>query len=367
VSTSARPGAASTSGRRLPWANVIKLVLSLGLGGWLIYGMHVGGLPLVPPARVFAQVSWWTVVAYVVLLAIASYFRGVRWRLLLEPIAPVSSGRALNAVLIGSAAVLLLPFRLGETARPYLIARQTRVGVVAALGTVVAERIIDGLVLSLILGAAMIAVPTLHPLPEQVIGLPIPVSAVRGYAWTFLAIFSAAFLVILLIHAARDLGTRILRSVFGVVSTRLATLITTTLERFADGLGFFRHRKLGLRYLLETAVYWLFAVLGYWILGWGCGVVHADQSIMTFGEACAVMGVLGIAAALPGPPGLIGLFQAGAYAAMTMYFPANTVTGAGAAYVFLLYVVQLSFTILTACVGLLLNFLAPARRLDEAA
>ena len=76
--------------------------------------------------------------------------------------------------------------------------------------------------------------------------------------------------------------------------------------------------------------------------------MHADGSAITFGEACALMGMLGCTILIPGPPGLLGVFQAGIYAGMTMYFPREVVTGGGSAYVFLLYVIQLAWTIIGA-------------------
>jgi glycosyltransferase 2 family protein len=349
--------------RRVTFAQIAKVLFSLVIGALLVYGLHKGGVPLVPPAHAFAHVRWWTVVAYLGLLAASSYFRGIRWRLLLRPVAPVSSLEALSAVFVGSAAVLLLPLRLGETVRPIFIARTGRVSVLSALGTVVAERIIDGLVLSLILGAALLIVPTIVPLPQTVVGIPIATGAVRGYAWTFLVTFAAAFTAILVFHSARAWGIRLTHAVFDKVSPRLAATVASTLERFADGLSFFRYRALALRFFGETGLYWFLGALGYWLLGWGTGVVHADQSPLSFGEACAIMGMLGIAAALPGPPGLIGLFQAGAYAAMTMYFPREVVTGPGAAYVFLLYVMQVGFILISAAVCLVLSALRGARSL----
>jgi hypothetical protein len=57
------------------------------------------------------------------------------------------------------------------------------------------------------------------------------------------------------------------------------------------------------------------------------------------------MGMLGCTILIPGPPGLLGVFQAGIYAGMTMYFPTTVVTTAGAAYVFLLYAIQLVWTV----------------------
>lgn len=349
--------------RRVTLVQIGKLLLSVGMGALLIFGLHKGGVPLVPQASAFSQVRWWTVPAYVGLFGAALYFRGIRWRLLLRPVAEVSSLQSLNAVLIGSAAVLLLPLRLGETVRPVLIARTGQVNALSALGTVVVERIIDGLVLSLILGGALLIVPTIVPLPAAIVGIPIATSAVRGYAWTFLVAFSAAFTAILVFHSARAWGVRAIHAVFDKVSPRLAAFIASTLDRFAEGLGFFRHRGLALQFFAETGVYWFLGALGYWLLGWGTGVVHADQSSMSFGEACAIMGMLGIAAALPGPPGLIGLFQAGAYAAMTMYFPKEILTGPGSAYVFLLYVLQVGFVVLSAAVCLVINVINRARSL----
>ena len=70
-----------------------------------------------------------------------------------------------------------------------------------------------------------------------------------------------------------------------------------------------------------------------------------DSSYITFPETCACLGLLGCAVMVPGPPGMLGLFQVGLYAAMTMYFPTSIVTGPGAAYVFLLYITQLSLVL----------------------
>src|ERR1041384_3340332 len=64
------------------------------------------------------------------------------------------------------------------------------------------------------------------------------------------------------------------------------------------------------------------------------------------------MGMLGCTALIPGPPGLLGVFQAGVYAGMTMYFPTEVVIGPGAAFVFLLYISQVILTIAIGLLGL---------------
>jgi hypothetical protein len=92
-----------------------------------------------------------------------------------------------------------------------------------------------------------------------------------------------------------------------------------------------------------------------WFLAWGCGVVHASTAAgPSFGEACALMGMLGCAILIPGPPGLLGVFQAGIYAGDDHVLPdAASWSGAGAAIVFLLYVSQVLFTLITGGLALL--------------
>ncbi len=241
-----------------------------------------------------------------------------------------------------------------------MISRDKRVNLAGALATVVAERVLDGLILSLILAAALLGVPTLIPMPETVVGIPVSVSAVRGYAWTFLLVFGGAFLALVFFHFAHGASAKLIHVLVRTISPAVGDFIAAQLESFAKGLAFLTMGSVALRYLLETIAYWLTAALSYWMLGWGTGILHASGSPMGFGEACAVMGMLGIATVLPGPPGLLGLFQAGVYAALTMYFPAHQVTSSGAAFVFLLYVLQMSFTLVAGAASLAFELRAGA-------
>lgn len=65
-----------------------------------------------------------------------------------------------------------------------------------------------------------------------------------------------------------------------------------------------------------------------------------------------MMGMLSCAIFIPGPPGMLGVFQAGIYAAMTMFYPTSVVVGAGAAFVFLLYASQVVCQLLFGAVAL---------------
>jgi hypothetical protein len=218
-----------------------------------------------------------------------------------------------------------------------------------------AERVVDGLFLSIVLALALVLVPTIQPLPEKVVGLPISVQQVRASGFVMLGVFSGAFATISVFYFARAWAHKATLAVFGLVSHRLAEKLASLAEKLAAGLHFLGRGRDAGGFLFETALYWGFNALGMWLLAWGCGVVHADGSAITFGEACALMGMLGCTVLIPGPPGLLGVFQAGIYAGMTMYFPLQVVTQGGAAYVFLLYAVQLVWTVLAAAAFLVVD------------
>src|SRR3569833_1083380 len=101
--------------------NAGKLAASVALTAGVIYTVHKGGLQLVPQRGDFGAVQWWTVALYFVFVLAMTWFRSVRWRFSLRSIIDVPSRRLFAVSCAGFAAILLLPFRLGELARPYLL------------------------------------------------------------------------------------------------------------------------------------------------------------------------------------------------------------------------------------------------------
>jgi uncharacterized protein (TIRG00374 family) len=336
-----------------------SLLITFGI--WLT--LHKGGLKIVPEGGDFHAVKWWVLPVYMVTLLGFAWFRSVRWRFLLRGVAEVPKKRLFAVSMVGFAAILIMPFRIGEFVRPYLI--QTRPGqgrpgqkaltMTAATSSVVAERVIDGLYLSIVLALALVFVPTVRPLPDMVVGLPVSVASVRHAGFFMLGLFCVAFITIAVFYFARSWAHRTTLLVIGKVSQPLAEKLAGMAEKLADGLHVFGRGGDAFGFFVETTLYWALNAWGMWVLAWGCGVVHADQSPIVFGEACALMGMLGCAILIPGPPGMLGVFQAGIYAGMTMYFPTRVVTGPGAAYVFLMYASQVVFQLIMGGLGMLME------------
>src|SRR5258705_11281827 len=130
----------------------LKLALSIVIAVAFGWTLERGGLPLIPPAAAFRKVDVASCAAFTALVMFWHFVRAVRWRHLLSPLADVPLRRIVAVSWIGYCAILIMPLRAGEFVRPYMIRDKGKVSMAAATGTIGAERIIDGLFLTLLLG-----------------------------------------------------------------------------------------------------------------------------------------------------------------------------------------------------------------------
>lgn len=324
----------------------VKTAFSIAIALAFAWVLKRGGLPLLPPRAAFSQVRWGLYALHVGILVVLHVFRAIRWRHLLHPLAPdVSNRRVLAASWIGFTAILLLPLRMGEFVRPYLIRDGKKVTMSAALGTMGAERVIDGLIVTLVLAGALVFVPRLDPLPQSFGDLKIPVAAIPAAGYFALGVFVVAFTAMAVFYFARDFARRMVSATIGRMNKRLGDRLAQIVEGIASGLHFLSGPRHALPFLGETLIYWGLNAVMMWILGIACGLP------MAFGQACAVMGVLAVGILVPAGPGLFGAFQAATYGALAMFYAPMVVTSAGAVYVFLLYATQFVFNLLTAAFG----------------
>lgn len=347
------PASAPSRRGRLP----AYFVGSLGIAGLFVWLMRRGGVPIVPDARAFAAVKWWTVGLYLASLVVVHWFRAWRWDYLLRPVARVPTSRIIAIAWVGFFAIMMLPFRAGEVVRPYLIRRDGRVSGSAALGTIAAERVLDGLFVAVLLVAPLAFIPRL-PL-EGVVFLGFPMPQLVHYGYLTFALFAGALATLAVFLAARSFAERATRAVFGLVSPRLGELLAAKIGGLADGLRSLPDPRLMGPFMLQTAIYWSVNALGMWFLGWGCGLA------MTPGHGFAVMGVLAMGILLPQGPGLFGSFQFFVYLALRMYFPDEQVRSHGVAYVFLLYACQFVFTTATGVGAMFVGHIDPRSALES--
>jgi uncharacterized membrane protein YbhN (UPF0104 family) len=250
--------------------------------------------------------------------------------------------------LVGFSAVFFAPLRLGEVVRPYLVSQDGEVTFVQAVGTVAAERIIDGLTLVLLTVAALgLSVP-LSPLPDHVGALPIPVSLVPHTIFLATLVFSMAFGAMAVFYVARDPARRLVRAVLGVFSQKLADLGAGLVERLAESFGFLPSWQRSAPFLRNTLLYWLVNGLAHFALLRGVGLSS------TVPQAFVTMGVIGLGSLLPAGPGFFGAYQVATYTSLAMYNAEHDVLTKGALAVFGSYVTHVLLNALAGGTGFLL-------------
>ena len=96
------------------------------------------------------SIKWGWLIAALSFSALGPLFRGLRWNLLLEPIGyDVPKKDTVLTVFTGYAANIIIP-RVGEICRCGMLEQNARVPFSKGLGTLVAERVVDAVLLGLI-------------------------------------------------------------------------------------------------------------------------------------------------------------------------------------------------------------------------
>jgi hypothetical protein len=316
---------------------LVRLGLSLGVAGVFVWWLENQGIELLPSADEFAIVPWWTVPAYILTLLAVHFLRAYRWIYLLRPISDVPLRRMLPVAFVGFLAILVLPLRTGELARPFLIKRHAGVSMSAALGTIAIERVVDGLLVSLWLTLCLFGIP----------------SSASPYVWPLrlfpLALFVVALAFLLAFLRRSDVFVRLGRRMTEPFSKKLAATVVHVLEGFGKGLAVLPNRMALLRFLVVSVAYWSINALGVWLLAAQCGL---DIGLL---GAVATMAVVAVGILLPSGPGFFGNFQAAVLVALELYLPLAVVERRAAVFIFLLYLCQVGVTLLIGLASLFLG------------
>jgi len=346
LTKSPEPPLSSSRKTNSVWVYAPRILASLAIAGGFVWLFKRGGLPLIPPASTLSAVQPWGLLGFALFIVASVYLRVHRWVPLLRAVAPdISETRVVGIGLIGIATIMFAPLRMGEAARPYLLARDGTVTFFQALGAAGAERVIDGLVLTLSSVFALALSTPLSPLPDHLGDVALPVSIIPRAIYVAATVFTGGALALTVFYFARSFARKLTLTVLSPISPKLAQFVTSTLERLADGLSVLGSAHNRVRFLLETLAYWFCQFAAQWLLMRACGI---DASIA---QACVTLGVLGLGVIVPAGPGLFGAFQIGTYSGLALYFPLSTLRTAGAAMAFVSYAGQLSAMLLSLAVG----------------
>jgi hypothetical protein len=258
------------------------------------------GANLVDVAGALRKANYFALIPGLVLMALGLVLRAMSWRVILGSSVPF--GRVVDALNEGYLLNNLLPLRLGELGRAYLISRHSHLTAWQALSTIVVERIID-LVMAVVLLLAFI------PL---VVGL----TWARSAAVTAGALGGAAIFTLVII--TRN-GERLAR-LAGALLRRLPgqplnpERWQARTESFLAGLAVLRDPRRALQAAVWSGAAWGLAGFGSW------SMLRAFLP-----DASATMGfvtltLLALGAAVPSAPGSAGVYELVIVQTLTVVF-----------------------------------------------
>ena len=243
------------------------------------------------------------------LLTVATYVvRVMRWRYLLRPVGRVGFNAAFRAVVMGFAATSVLPGRVGELLRPYVLARTARLSASATFGTVVVERLLDLIAVLLLFGISVVMFESGRQALDSRLLDAVQVGA--GVAGT-----GALVMLVVAYLAAGHPGRvgRVIARTAGLLPSHMAQALSASARRFTTGLAITRQAS-----TLLVAMAWS-------VFLWGC--IAASLWLVTTAFAIAlplsgaatllVLTVLGVA--VPTPAGIGGYHAAYQVGATALY------------------------------------------------
>jgi len=287
-----------------------------------------------------AHYGW--VVPYIVILLLIHLSRTARWGALLASQERVRF-RALNdASAIGFMMLLVLPFRLGEFARPFLIAQRSSIRRSAAMTSVVLERIADGVFVALLLRGLLFFV---H-------GDAYPARLARYGANAMFAIFFGGFLFLLFAAWNHDRAVGLVRGTLGRLSPRLGERASGIVDSFVGALKQGHRPSELFVFIVFTLIYWGLNGFGMWVL------MRAFPLQLSLVQAYVVMCLVVVGVMIPAAPGMVGTFQAAVKLGLSIFLPAAVVNGPGLAYANVLWLCQTAQQIILGLVFLSIDQLS---------
>ncbi len=281
---------------------LIQTLAGLGISAAaLAFTLKGKSLDRIWSAMVHADYRWFW--PYLAILLAIHVIRTVRWGILLEPVAKIPFSK-LNAVAaVGFMALIILPFRLGEFARPYLVAERPRLRVSAALSSVVVERVVDGLF------TAVLLILTLLAVPEGTRGL----HAFRVAGVVVFVAFAALLAFLILAYKNRPRAVRLTHRLLDPLSPRVAERASGMMDAFLHGLRLVPSRRKVALFFLLTLVYWA-------VNGWGIQIFARSFGFdLALLDAYTVLGVLVVGVMIPAGPGMVGTFQAAVAGGLSLF------------------------------------------------
>lgn len=262
-----------------------KIILGILISIILVY-LSIRGINLRDIINDLHNIEVRYVIIFLLLMIFMQWLRSYRWGVILQPLEKIGQLSLFSVTSVGFLAIAAIPARLGELARPYLIARRSTIKMSSALGTILVERVLDGF--SVLTIAVIVLLNT--DLPSWMIK-----SSVIFFSLTLII-----FCSILCLIWRREAAIKIINKFLNKFHGKFAHKIDDIIHRFIDGFQIITDIRLLFYLFFLSALVWLVDVFAIYVL------LEAFSFKLPVIASFVVMVILIVGIAVPTAPGYIG-------------------------------------------------------------
>jgi uncharacterized protein (TIRG00374 family) len=257
------------------------------------------------------EANYWFVIPTLILTLLVYVIRALRWKELLSHIKPIPVINLLSVTCIGFMANNILPARVGEVLRPFILYKKENVKFSTSFATVIVERIFD--MLGLIIFTVIVIALLPHP-PEAQTSAQVSANGVSAIKesiipslkkWTevFAGVGVLTIVSMFFIVTKPGFFKKILFRLCSFLPHKLKDKILGLYDSFVYGLKILENKTQTIWILVLSLFIWFLGGAEIYLLGFSFHI-H-----LPFIGACLVAVCLALAVALPQAPGYIGVFH----------------------------------------------------------
>jgi uncharacterized protein (TIRG00374 family) len=264
-----------------PLQMILSYLIAAACLGWVLYNVH--------PKQLLQDVKQlkWQIVALAIAVDNANYLsQGVRWSVLLQPIARIRVIKAIQAVYVALFTSNVLPMRFGEIVRAYLVSKWYSKKFSEIVPSMVVEHLFEGIWLALGIGMATVflRLPSYVERGAQLFGLGVVVLA------------GVSFWALLRKHTPHSRSEEVLRR-------RLMGKIGCFMRELSIGM-----KRIGIsgRFFIALGVT-LFSIICQVVALWLVAIAYGID--LAVWRAAVVLVIIRVGVVIPNAPANLGAYQ----------------------------------------------------------
>ena len=249
----------------------------------------------------FRSADYRYLIPVVLLSFMVQLVRSYRWGVILEPLKKIDQWSLFSVTSVGFMAISLLPVRMGEFARPYLISRKSGIKLGASLATIVVERVFDMLTLMIVLLSIIMTIE-------------LPLWIFRS-ACVILLITIPLLLLLIFVAIKRDISVKGVDRIISLLPHSLSARIMRLFHSFLDGLQILPSWR-------KTAYLALLSITTWFLIGLATYILFSSFSSMArlpLAAAFTVLVITALGITLPTAPGFIGNYHFSCVLGLTLF------------------------------------------------